>query len=171
MLTLRACNVQDARQEYDFVHTLPADENGFTNEWCGVSYETFCEKAIPRMMDWAQGRNLPKGFVPETFLFLRDGEMIVGQFRVRHHLCEALRCGAGHIGYCIGKEHRGKGYATQGLRQTLDYARHIVPETEFYLRVNKDNPASLRVMLKNGGRMVGEDEGHFFVRIPNPGKE
>ena len=171
MLTLRACNVQDARQEYAFVRELPTDENGFTNEWHGVSYDTFCEEAIPHMMDWAQGKNLPDGFVPETFLFLWDGEVIVGQFRVRHHLCESLRCGAGHIGYCIGKAYRGKGYATQGLRLTLEYARHIVPEDEFYLRVNKDNPASLRVMLKNGGKMVGEDEGHYFVHIPNPGKE
>ncbi|MCR5379742.1 MAG: HD domain-containing protein [Lentisphaeria bacterium] len=25
-------------------------------------------------------------------------------------------------------------------------------------------------MLHNGGRVVGQDEGHYFVRIPNPGK-
>ena len=80
----------------------------------------------------------------------------------------AYRCG--HIGYYIAKEHRGKGYATEGLRLTLDYARHIVPEEEFYLRLLKTNPASLKVMLKNGGRVVGEDEEHLFVRIPNPGK-
>ena len=52
----------------------------------------------------------------------------------------------------------------------LEEARRIVPENEFYLRVNLDNPASLHVMLKNGGRIVRQDEHHFFVRIPNPGK-
>ena len=36
-----------------------------------------------------------------------------------------------------------------------------------YLRVLKDNPASLRVMLKNGGRITAEDGEHYFVRIPN----
>ncbi len=41
-----------------------------------------------------------------------------------------------------------------------------LPEDEIYLRVNKDNIASQKVMLKNGGKIVGEDEGHFFVRIP-----
>lgn len=170
MLTLKPCNVQDAVKEYQFVRAIPVDENGFTNTWHDVSYEDFCEKAIVQMMDWAEGKNLPDGFVPETFLFLWDGEEIVGQFRVRHHLCESLRKGGGHIGYYIGKEYRGKGYATEGLRLTLEYARNIVPEEEFYLRLLKSNTASLRVMLKNGGSVVGEDKEHLFVRISNSGK-
>lgn len=53
----------------------------------------------------------------------------------------------------------------------LQVARNIVPEDEFYLRVNKDNPASLQVMLKNGGRIVDENEEKYFVHIDNPGKE
>ncbi len=40
-----------------------------------------------------------------------------------------------------------------------------MPEDEIYLRVNKDNPASLNVMLKNGGRIVGENKEKYFVRI------
>ena len=44
-------------------------------------------------------------------------------------------------------------------------ARTIVPEDEFYLRVNRDNPASLKVMQKNGGRIVKEDADHYYVRI------
>lgn len=44
-----------------------------------------------------------------------------------------------------------------------------MPEDEFYLRVNKDNPASLHVMLNNGGRIVSENEDKYFVRIDNPG--
>ena len=170
MLTLKPCNMQDARKEYEFVRAIPEDENGFTNAWNGVSYEEFCEKALPQMLDWTQGKNLPDGFVPETFLFLWHSEEIVGQFRVRHHLCDSLRTGGGHIGYFIGKAHRGKGYASEGLRLTLEYARNVVPEEEFYLRLYKNNAASLRVMLKNGGRIVGEDGEHLFVRIHNPGK-
>lgn len=40
-----------------------------------------------------------------------------------------------------------------------------VPEEEIYLRVNKDNPASLKVMLKNGGKIHHEDETKYYVRI------
>ena len=61
---------------------------------------------------------------------------------------------------------RGHGYGTTGLNLTLDIARGIVPEDEIYLRVNKDNIASQKVMLKNGARMTGEDKSHFFMRIP-----
>ena len=68
--------------------------------------------------------------------------------------------------FFIAKEHRGKGFATEGLRLTLEYGASIIPEDEYYMRLNKDNPASLRVMLKNGGRIVGETEDKFLVRIP-----
>jgi predicted acetyltransferase len=73
--------------------------------------------------------------------------------------------GAGHIGYFIKKEFRGRGYGKEGLRLTLQIARTIVPEDEIYLRVNRDNPASLKVMLANGGYIEHEDELKYYVRI------
>ena len=48
---------------------------------------------------------------------------------------------------------------------TLEIAKKIVPEEEIYLRVNKDNPASLAVMLKNSGRIDHEDETKYYVRV------
>jgi len=94
----------------------------------------------------------------------------VGQFRIRHFLNDALRSGAGHIGYFIARPFRGQGFASKGLRLALAYAGDLVPEEEFYLRVNKNNPASLHVMLKNGGRIVAENEEKYFVRIPKSNK-
>ena len=91
---------------------------------------------------------------------------MVGEFRIRHYLTEALRNGAGHIGYSVRKDARGKGYGTAGLRLTIEIARKIVPEDEIYLRVNKDNIASQKVMLNNGAYVAGEDETHYFLRIP-----
>ena len=76
-----------------------------------------------------------------------------------------LREGAGHIGYSISKDYRGKGYGTEGLKLTLQKAKFIVPEEEIYLRVNKDNIASQIVMIKNGAYKTGEDEEHYFMRI------
>ena len=169
MLYVKMANKEDLEKEWQFVREMPADENGLTNAWFQVSREDFETKALPQMIAFGEGKDLPEGYVPETFLFLWDDDRIVGQFRIRHYLCESLRTGAGHIGYCVGKNDRGKGYGTEGLRLTLEEARKIVPEDEFYLRVNRDNPASLRVMLKNGGRIVAEDAEKYYVRIPNPG--
>ena len=165
MLYLKAVNWEDIEQEYLFTTEQPEDENGFTNKYEGVSREEFERIALPAMLDSQKGENLPEGYVPETFLFLWNEDEMVGQFRIRHYLCESLRTGAGHIGYFIKKEFRGKGYGTEGLRLTLQVAREIIPEDEVYLRVNKDNPASLRVMLKNGGYIKAEDESKYYVRI------
>lgn len=72
---------------------------------------------------------------------------------------------SGHIGYSIAKERRGKGYGTVGLRLTIQIAKEIIPKEEIYLRVNKDNISSQKVMKKNGAYPVGEDEEHIFMRI------
>ena len=47
----------------------------------------------------------------------------------------------------------------------LKLAWSVIPEEEIYLRVNKDNVASQKVMIKNGAYRAGEDEEHFFMRI------
>ena len=170
MICLKQANPEDMEKEWQFVRDMPVDENGLTNSYHGISREDFQRTALPAMLAFAEGKNLPDGYVPETFFFLWDDDEIVGQFRIRHHLCESLRTGAGHIGYFIAKPFRGKGFGTEGLRLTLEEASRIVPEAEIYLRVNLDNPASLHVMLHNGGRIVAQDESHYFVRIANPGK-
>ncbi len=170
MLELRKANQKDLEAQWRFVRDMPEDENGVENHWVGISLENFENKALPAMLAYAEGRDLPEGYVPETFYFLWDGDTIVGQFRLRHWLCESLRSGAGHIGYFVARQYRGRGYGTEGLRLMLEEAREIVPEEEIYLRVNRDNPASLRVMLKNGGTVVSQDDAKFYVRIPNPGK-
>ena len=167
MLYLREANYEDMEKEFLFVRDMPVDENGMTNEWYGISREEFENKALKQMISSSKGENLPEGYVPETFLFLWNDDEIVGQFRIRHYLCESLRIGAGHIGYFIKKEYRGRGYGKEGLRQALQIARTIVLENEIYLRVNKDNPASLNVMLHNGGHVEHEDEYKYYVRIKN----
>ena len=166
-MELRKINIEDAKAQWEYTTALPADENGLTNPYNGVSYDEYIEKVLPALISYEHPVNMPEWFVPETYYYLWDEGRLVGEFRIRHHLTDALRNGAGHIGYSIKKDERGKGYGTEGLKLTVAEANKIVPEEEIYLRVNKDNIASLKVMQNNGGRIVGDDEGHFFVRIPN----
>ena len=170
MITLKKACPEDLEKEWRFVREIPEDENGFCNEYHGISLEDFRDRALPRLLAFEKGEGLPEGYVPETFCFLWDNDTVVGQFRIRHYLCESLRTGAGHIGQFIAKPFRGKGYGTEGMRLTLEEAHRIVPEEEIYLRVLGNNPASLRIMLKNGGRIVSRDEEHDYVRIANPGR-
>ena len=164
-MELRKINMQDAVAQWEYTTALPADENGLTNPFHGISYEEYMEKALPELISYEHPVNMPDWFVPESRYYLWDGDLLVGEFRIRHYLTQALRDGAGHIGYSIRKDLRGKGYGTEGLRLTPQIAKGIIHEDEVYMRVNKDNYASQKVMLNNGARIVGEDEGHYFLRI------
>ena len=165
MIFLKELNLQDAEKEYEYISSVPADENGFFNNCYGAPRENFETAVLQPLIQQAQGLDLPEGYVPQTHYLLWDDDTIVGWFLLRHYLCPSLVNGAGHIGYSIRKEFRGKGYATTGLRLLLQKAKHVVPETEIHLRVNKNNPASLRVMLKNGGKIHHEDADTYYVRI------
>ena len=166
MLLLKEANLEDIDAEYAYITELPADENGFTNRLHGISREAFTRDALPDMLGYAKGVNLPCGHVPCTEYFLWENGEIIGCFRLRHYLNEGLRAGAGHIGYGIRKDMRGRGYAKRGLALLLEQAKQIVPEDEIYLSADNDNPASLRVMLACGGYVHHRDDAQTYVRIP-----
>lgn len=165
-MELRKINCRDARAQWEYTAALPEDENGLTNPFHGVSYEEYLASVLPELLSYEHPVNMPDWFVPESYYYLWDEGVLIGEFRIRHFLTDALRSGSGHIGYSIRKEYRGKGRGTAGLCLAAAVAREIIPEDEIYLRVNKDNIASQRVMLKNGAYRAGEDETHFFMRIP-----
>ncbi|MBE5959571.1 MAG: GNAT family N-acetyltransferase [Lachnospiraceae bacterium] len=171
MLFVRLIN-SNLEKEWDFVRKMPIEENGMTNSLNGISKIEFVEKAVPAIKAHSKGEELPYWKVPETVLFLWEEQTqnIVGLFRIRHKLNEDLRAGAGMISFFIAKEFRGMGYATEGLKLALDFARDFVEEESFYLTANDDNKASIKVMLKNGGKIVKKENGKVFVTINNPGK-
>ena len=164
-MELRKINLKDVVPQWEYTTALPPDENGFTNAYTGVSFEEYRDKVLPALISYEHPVGMPDWFVPITFYYLWDEGRLVGEFRIRHYLTEELRTGAGHIGYSILKSARGRGYGTEGLRLTLQIAREIIPEDEIYLRVNKDNIASQKVMLNNGAYQAGEDEDHLYMRI------
>lgn len=165
MLELRKMNLKDIKAQWEYVTALPADENGLTNPYEGVSFEEYKTTVLPELMMHENPVHMPDWFVPETYYYLWDGQVLVGEFRIRHYLTEALKIGAGHIGYSIQKDLRGRGYGTKGLAMVLELAREIVPEEEIYLRVLKENLPSFKVISHNGGYIAGEDATHYLMRV------
>ena len=165
MLYLKAANYDDIEKEWLFQRSIPVEENSFINEYHGISREDF-GTALDTIIAQSRGEQLPEGYVPQTVYYLLEDDTIVGTFHFRHYLTEALAEGSGHIGYYIAPGYRGRGCGTQGLKLLLEEIRGSVAEDEIYLRVNRDNPASLRVMLRNGGYIHHEDEDKYYVRIP-----
>lgn len=165
MLELRKMNLQDIKEQWEYVTALPKDENGLTNPYEGITFEEYETTVLPELMRHENPVGMPEWFVPETYYYLWDSEVLVGEYRIRHYLTEVLKVGAGHIGYSIKREFRGKGYGSKGLTLVLDLAREIVPEDEIYLRVLKSNIPSFKAISNNGAYIAGEDETHYFMRI------
>ena len=130
-----------------------------------ITITKFKNKVIPTLIENSKGINLPVGYVPGGYYFLYDDDNIIGLFKIRYFLNEYLKNGAGHVGYSILKEHRGKGYATKGLKLALELCKQLVKEDEIYFSVYKTNPASLKVLQNNGGYITHEDEEEYYVRI------
>lgn len=70
---------------------------------------------LQELEEWRAGIDLPNGMVPATFLVADVGGEVVGRTSVRHVLNDSLARVGGHIGYCVLREHRRRGYATMRL--------------------------------------------------------
>lgn len=164
MIHIREANFDDIEAEWKLVRDMPENENGYVNRFHCIGRQAF-DKALYEMIEWSNGIGLPSGYVPDTTLFIWNDLELIGQARVRHRLTDQLRNGSGHIGYWIAPQFRNKGYGTEALRLILDFAEKTVPEEEIYLRVGRDNAASLRIIIKNGGRIETQDEKSCFLRV------
>lgn len=167
MLYLKELNIEDSLKEYQFLTTIKT-ENGFYNAYESITYDTFIHQVIPERMDASKGMVKEISHVPDTYYFLWLDDIIIGLFKVRHHLNDILRIGAGHIGYAILKTHRSKGYAKEGLRLAIEKLKNIpsFEGDEIYLSCLKSNIPSFKTMLANGGYIHHEDTETYYVRIP-----
>lgn len=76
---------------------------------------------------------------------------IIGFYRLRP---ENFR---GEIGYMILREYQNKGYISEAIAKTLDYAFNNIGFNSIEAVIDPENIASERVLIKNGFRK----EGHF----------
>ena len=67
--------------------------------------------------------------------------------------------GEAEIGYCIGQQYRGRGYASELLSAISAFAASRFGLSVIYGRVVHGNEASARVLEKNGYQFVKEEVG------------
>jgi len=120
------------------------------------------ERCVTSLAAWARGEQLSAGWVPCSTVFLEKGGELVGHYNFRHHLSPGLERYGGHVGYAVRPSARGRGHATALLGEARREAA-VRGLDEVLLTVNPDNVPSVRVIEKNGGRLVEtywhEDEG------------
>ena len=70
----------------------------------------------------------------------------------------------GTIGYAVGREHWGQGYAQEAITALLDFAFDALDFHRIEADVDPRNARSLRLLEKLGFRREGEMRERYFVR-------
>ena len=107
----------------------------------------------------------PDGFVPQTWLWWVAGDEFLGRLSIRHRLTPHLLVEGGNIGYEVRPSARGRGHATAMLAAALPLAAGLGIELA-HLDSDEDNPASQRVIEKNGGRLERREPGVLYYVVP-----
>lgn len=97
------------------------------------------------------GINLPKGYVPCTYLWLVDNDEFIGEISIRHSLTDSLLRFGGNIGYGVRYSRWNNGFGTIMLSMALDYVNKNMDLNKVLLTCNDENIGSSRVIEKNGG--------------------
>ncbi len=102
-----------------------------------------------------------EGSVPCTFLWIVDGDEVIGFLAIRHRLNEFLLREGGHIGYSVRPAARRQGWASRSLAESLPLA-HGLGIDRVLICCAEDNAASRAVIEANGG--VYEDSRNGMRR-------
>ena len=95
--------------------------------------------------------------VPDSTFFCldTDRDRFVGAVNIRHFLNERLLQTGGHIGDGIRPSERGKGYGSKMVALALEECDRLGIR-DVLMCCNRDNAASARTIIKNGGILENE---------------
>lgn len=149
-LTLRPYELSDAER----VQHLAGDER-IARMTANIPHpyeDGMAEQWISQHRDWFANKTA----VPYAMVLTESHELI-GTISLAQ-----ISEGRGNLGYWVGVPYWGHGYCTEAAAALIDYAFSSLNLTQIYAQHLTENPASGRVMVKNGLVFVREDElnGH-----------
>ena len=110
------------------------------------------------------------GQLPTSTYHLYDDKKKVGLLQIRHKTSvssEFPKDMGSHIYYEIFESEQGKGYGTKILHLAKEEALRLGMK-ELFISVEESNPASIKIIEKNGGILVKsafleKNKEHFFL--------
>lgn len=164
MLELKKLSVNDGRDIYDMLQSMPREENGLLNSANGLTYDEYREWLQRKQIDSEQQGLVDGWKVPATTFWLYADGVPVGFGVIRHFLTEALENAGGSIGYGIAPQYRGRGYGKGLLRLLLTEAKSLGIEKAL-LTIRPGNMPSQAVARANGGIETGRTDERVWVWI------
>ena len=162
-LTLRKVHLKDKAFFQEQQKNFSKEDN------FNFAYGYSPDRPFSEYLDWLaeleKGLNLKEGDVPATLLLAIVENRVVGRISIRHSLNDFLSRIGGHVGYGVIREHRGKGYGTQILKEGLKYIENHLNLDRILVTCDQDNISSLKIIENNGGVFEGlydEDD----VQVP-----
>lgn len=149
LLALRPLQTADKEAFNHAVHSFKTTDPDFDFAFCfdpDGDFNTY----VNRLENWSKGKDLPTGFVPNTFLVGVVDNKIIGRISIRHQLTPFLRKIGGHVGYGVVHEYRGSGYATQLLNRAIPICAGL-GINDILVTCDTDNVGSRKVIEKCGG--------------------
>lgn len=125
-------------------------QEGRSLEYRGIQPEEDFISYVKRISLLKKGIGLPDGYVPESLMWLVDGQEFIGEASIRHELTDFLRQIGGHIGYVIRPSKRKMGYGKQILKLSLDYIKTLGIK-RVLLTCDETNIGSAKIIKANGG--------------------
>ena len=158
MLELRPPHLED-EPSFRAAHEEFEREDGDFQFASGLNEASSYGEYIAKLARWSCGRDVPKQYVPGTFLIGVVDGVVVGRVSLRHRLSESLLKVGGHIGFGVIPSRRRKGYCTEMVRQTLPLCAPLGIERAL-ITCDVDNTGSIKVIERNGGRHTGHQVLH-----------
>ena len=161
---LKRLSVDDGNDIYEMLQQIPKDENGFINNINGLTFDDYKNWLIKSEVD-SQKTEIEDGWkVPQSVFWLFVDEKPIGMSKIRHFMNEKLLQEGGMLGYTIIPDERNKGYGTILLRELLKEANKLNID-RVLLTIRNSNIASIKVAIKNEGKIVKVNEERHFVWI------
>lgn len=162
---VRPLSAADGEDVYDFLQSLPREENGFMNGAAGISREEF-PAWLQRQAENAAKTEIEDGWrVPQGIWWLFVDGKPVGMAKLRYFLTARLREEGGHLGYALAPDARGHRYAAL----MVDAMKSVAASKgidRMLVTVHNDNSASIRTALKCGGTIERVSDARHYIWIP-----
>jgi len=155
---LRQLSVDNGLSEYNMLQEIGSNENGFTNEANGMTFDEY-KRWLIQENDCSQAKNMPQNWIPQTTYFFYADNVPIGIVHLRHYSSDFLeKQGVGNFGYGIAKSHRGKGYGHILFLHVLEKCKlHGYDKIKSFVHI--DNDASNKVFIANGAKLIGTFDG------------